>query len=234
MNAEILKHVNLAEILKEAAQSPLGIVALGMLILSALALVFFHKASVKVRLGVFGAFFLGVVLLASFVIVRYTPAKGSASLNGIHSTTPITEFQMETPVVPQPPQTNVLRAEALSQRLNVVFKTAKTGRGGTDANVSIILYGTKHVSKKYTFSGRGKAFEQGSTDVFTISATPPLGEITRCVVSRDDAGDKEEWFLEEVTVIDLETKAKTVFAYHNWVGKFLGKGSHSVSLKPTR
>jgi len=58
-----------AEIIKQAAQSPWGVLALLILVTSSVALGFFREASERVRLGVFVLMFAGVVMLG-FALVQ--------------------------------------------------------------------------------------------------------------------------------------------------------------------
>ena len=66
-----------AEIIKSAAQSDLGILALMILAVCLLALVFFRKASERIRLGIFLLLFGGVALFTVSVISK-TPNEGQA------------------------------------------------------------------------------------------------------------------------------------------------------------
>jgi hypothetical protein len=72
-SADVAKSV--PDIIKAASASPLGIFALIILIVGALAYVYFRSAPIKVRIGIFAAFFLGAVLYG----VAITKAAGSDS-----------------------------------------------------------------------------------------------------------------------------------------------------------
>jgi len=64
---------SLPDIIKAAAQSQLGILALLVVALSILAYVFFAKATVNVRVGIFVLLFAGVVGSASRCFVHWMP-----------------------------------------------------------------------------------------------------------------------------------------------------------------
>lgn len=68
---------SLPDIIKAAAQSQLGILALLVVAISLLAYVFFAKASEKSRLGVFVLLFLGVV---GFGVAMFMASSGQASV----------------------------------------------------------------------------------------------------------------------------------------------------------
>jgi hypothetical protein len=77
---------SLPDIIKAAAQSQLGILALLVVALSILAYVFFAKATVKVRVGIFVLLFAGVI---SFGVAMFrasdanlTPASSAGALRG--------------------------------------------------------------------------------------------------------------------------------------------------------
>jgi len=65
------------EIIKSAAQSDMGILALMILVICLLALVFFRKATEHIRLGIFLLFFAGVVLFTVSAVSRMSN-KGQA------------------------------------------------------------------------------------------------------------------------------------------------------------
>ena len=66
-----------AEIIKSAAQSNLGVLALMILVVCLLALVFFRQATERIRLGVFLLLFAGVALF-TVSLISSTPKEGEA------------------------------------------------------------------------------------------------------------------------------------------------------------
>jgi len=77
---------SLPDIIKAAAQSQLGILALLVVTLSILAYVFFAKATVKVRVGIFVLLFAGVISFGVAMFrasdARLPPASGAGAPRG--------------------------------------------------------------------------------------------------------------------------------------------------------
>ena|SRR5712691_7584668 len=67
---------NLPEIIKQSAASPLGILALMIIALGALAFFFFKEAPVKVRMAIFAMLFVGVAALAGVIMHQSTKVRG--------------------------------------------------------------------------------------------------------------------------------------------------------------
>ena len=70
---------SLPDIIKAAAQSQLGILALLVVALAVLAYIFFAKARVKIRVGIFVLLFAGVV---GFGVAMFHASDGSAAQGG--------------------------------------------------------------------------------------------------------------------------------------------------------
>ena len=73
---------SLPEVIKAAAQSPLGILALLVVALSILAYVFFARAAVKIRVGIFVLLFAGVVGFAVALFRAAAPGGPVAAAAG--------------------------------------------------------------------------------------------------------------------------------------------------------
>jgi hypothetical protein len=71
-------NVDLAEIIKQASKSPLGIVALALIIVS-IALYFFRKDRMGVRLGLFAALLIGAGLLIYRMTDEYSRERKAAA-----------------------------------------------------------------------------------------------------------------------------------------------------------
>jgi hypothetical protein len=63
------------DIIKAASSSPLGILALLVLVLGALAYAFFKNASMKIRVGIFSALLLGAALYTAAILRAALPGK---------------------------------------------------------------------------------------------------------------------------------------------------------------
>jgi len=86
---ELAPKVDFGDIIREAAKGPLGIVALVVIILSAIGYFFFRKESVKVRLIIFGALSFGIALLVVACLRQYS--RQQAPLVASQSKTPPTQ-----------------------------------------------------------------------------------------------------------------------------------------------
>ncbi len=102
-------------------------------------------------------------------------------------------------------------------KYKLIFKTGVESGAGTDADVFVILYGSKTVSKKIPLNFSGKnLFEKGSTDSFSLDIIE-LGEILKIEISHNDKWFGADWLLEDVT---LKTTNKTwYFTANKWIKK---------------
>lgn len=221
---------NIPQIIKEASASPLGILSLVCIATGLLAWGLFKKAPLKLRFRAFvGCLLVFAASAFGAIAIRYNPSKGDIESSQVLATT-----NPPTAVLHEPMSgasaTNL--PMAAGKRFNVAFTTSGRPDGGTDANVYLIIYGDQHVSKKYEFKGKGKTFEKGTTQVFTISASPPLGKINSIEVGHDSAGENAEWLLDKVKIVDLTSKVSYEFPCNRWVGEKGKRVPASVSLKP--
>lgn len=125
----------LPQIISAAAQSPLGILALLVVALAALAYVFFARASEKARLGVFVLLFAGVAGFA-VALLRAAPraADAGAATATAQESTPATgsigAASDATPVAIDP--------AALSAEARILLREAAADEGGM---VTLVYYG---------------------------------------------------------------------------------------------
>lgn len=95
---------------------------------------------------------------------------------------------------------------------------------GTDANVSITLFGTLSdsgslaLAKSETFSD---PFERGNTDVFTRKLHD-LGKLTRIRIGHDSKGRFSSWKLARVEVVEEDSQSRFVFQCNAWLSKSKG------------
>ncbi|EDQ93112.1 uncharacterized protein MONBRDRAFT_31037 [Monosiga brevicollis MX1] len=106
-----------------------------------------------------------------------------------------------------------------------VYVTTADERGtGTDANVSIILYGAmgdsgEHsLTKSETFDD---PFERGNTDVFTLEV-PDLGELQRARIWHDGKGMFSSWKLDKIVVVVEATQSRYELPCGQWLSKNKG------------
>lgn len=123
----------LPQIISAAAQSPLGILALLVVALAALAYVFFARASEKARLGVFLLLFAGVAGFA-VALLRAAPRAADAGAATAQDSTPgtgsIGATSDATPAAIDP--------AALSAEARILLREAAADEGGM---VTYVHYG---------------------------------------------------------------------------------------------
>ncbi|KAK2869533.1 hypothetical protein Q7C36_001404 [Tachysurus vachellii] len=72
------------------------------------------------------------------------------------------------------------------------------------------------------------AFEKGGVDMFILSTPFPLGELKDIKLWHDNTGGDPDWFLQKVTVQDLQTRQVWHFLCNSWL-----KGSGDTPCKRT-
>jgi len=87
----------------------------------------------------------------------------------------------------------------------VTFYTADVSGGGTNANVSVIIYGDERYTSKlevnsYIGNFAESAFEAGDTDQLTVKAED-VGNITSVEISSDQAGAGSAWDLQYLKIL---------------------------------
>ena len=124
----------------------------------------------------------------------------------------------------------VLDLQPIQYLIEVV--TADTSHAGTDANVSITLYGSngdtgqRQLTKKFV-----NLFERGKTDDFKIEALD-LGQLTRLRIEHDNKGFGAGWMLDRVDVTNLTSQEKVTFPCGQWLDKKKGDGKICRDLLP--
>ncbi|XP_063036774.1 lipoxygenase homology domain-containing protein 1 [Melospiza melodia melodia] len=102
----------------------------------------------------------------------------------------------------QSPATLGLEQKAKSTTYSVKVKTGDKKNAGTDANVFIILYGSKDdtgiVSLKASKFNKNK-FERGKVDEFTVESVD-IGDLKKIKIGHDNKGNSTGWFLEWVEI----------------------------------
>ncbi len=90
---------------------------------------------------------------------------------------------------------------------------------GTDANVSIVLYGESGDSGRPKVLQTSSAnFERGATDVFGVES-PDLGTLTKIRIGHDGAGFGSGWFLDKIYVSNPLSKQQWTFLCGRWLDK---------------
>ena len=104
-------------------------------------------------------------------------------------------------------------------RYEVAVYIADFAHAGTDANVSIVIYGDngdtgqRKLTKKMV-----NFFEKGQRDAFTLEALD-LGQLKRLRIEHDNKGFGGGWMLDKVEVTNLESSEMFAFPCNQWLDK---------------
>ncbi|KAL2100047.1 hypothetical protein ACEWY4_004441 [Coilia grayii] len=135
-----------------------------------------------------------------------------------------------------PPQVPNLGLEqkAMTTTYNLKIKTGIRKHSGTDANVYVILYGTKDdtgiIALKRSKTHTNK-FELGMTDEFSVEAVN-LGQLKRIRIGHDNKGLSPGWFLDWVEVDAPSLGELLVFPCGRWLSKKKEDGIIFRDLRP--
>jgi len=104
-----------------------------------------------------------------------------------------------------------------------VFTGTQYG-AGTDANVFIIIHGTKGKTNEFKleYGDNVNSFESGQCDTYVIDGSD-VGDITHCIIRHDDSGMVgNDWLLDHVDIIDHATGFNYNFPCNQWLEKSKG------------
>jgi len=109
-------------------------------------------------------------------------------------------------------------------KYTIKVETGDIINAGTDAAVSIKLYGTKGESTFIQLDSKRDNFENSDKDNFNIMHED-IGNITTITIKHDNSGNKADWFLEKVIIV--QNNSIYNFTAQQWL-------SHSSrSVEPT-
>ncbi|XP_035389041.1 polycystic kidney disease protein 1-like 2 [Electrophorus electricus] len=98
------------------------------------------------------------------------------------------------------------------------IQTGSRSGAGTSAKVMISMEGTEGVSKPHHLSDPDKpVFEKGGVDMFLLSSPFPLGELQGIKLWHDNSGGHPDWYLNKVTVQDLQSRNVWHFLCSTWL-----------------
>ncbi|CAL1540467.1 unnamed protein product [Lymnaea stagnalis] len=104
-------------------------------------------------------------------------------------------------------------------KYKVTVYTGKKFGAGTDANVTITMFGELGDSgEKKLRKSRVNCFETNSVDEFTLEC-PKLGRLDRVRIGHDNTGPSPGWYLEKIIIDDLESSTVYVFPCQRWLAK---------------
>ncbi|XP_019641534.1 PREDICTED: uncharacterized protein LOC109483019 [Branchiostoma belcheri] len=91
---------------------------------------------------------------------------------------------------------------------------------GTTAKVAIIVTGEDGQSEPHLLTDpERRVFETAGVDSFLITTAQSMGPLSSVHVWHDNSGDKPSWFLDQITVYDLQEEQKYVFVCNRWLAE---------------
>ncbi|XP_050185812.1 lipoxygenase homology domain-containing protein 1 [Myiozetetes cayanensis] len=136
----------------------------------------------------------------------------------------------------QSPATLGLEQKAKSTTYIVKVKTGDKKNAGTDANVFIILYGSKDdtgtVSLKASKINKNK-FERGKVDEFTVESVD-IGDLKKIKIGHDNKGNSTGWFLEWVEIDAPSLGECLKFPCGRWLDKSEDDGAIERIIFPAK
>jgi PLAT/LH2 domain len=101
-------------------------------------------------------------------------------------------------------------------KYKITFRTGLVSGAGTDAKVSLKLFGSKANSGDITLDSKISQFEKGDIDTFLLE-TEDLGKIEKITIWHNNKFLGADWFLENIT-IDVQNRTKSwYFPVHKWI-----------------
>ncbi|WP_131739818.1 PLAT/LH2 domain-containing protein [Actinomadura roseirufa] len=112
-------------------------------------------------------------------------------------------------------------------RYEITVETGNVENAGTDANVSITLYGQTTSAGPIGLDDSRDNFERGATDRFVVDLTP-VGRLLSIVIGHDNSGNKPGWYLNRVFISDPSETAE--FPAYRWLATDENDGRTQVRL----
>eukprot|EP00794_Sanderia_malayensis_P016965 gene16965-18674_t len=117
-------------------------------------------------------------------------------------------------------------------KYDIKVYTGDVKKAGTDANVSIVIYGEHGDTGKRQLSKKFRdLFERNQIDDFQLEALD-LGTLTKVLIEHDNKGFGAGWFLDKVVVTNTTDSVATVFPCGQWLDKKKGDKQISRELLP--
>jgi hypothetical protein len=128
----------------------------------------------------------------------------------------------------------------LSSRYRIQIRTGNEELAGTDAKISIRLFGSEGTSPWYEIYSEPRppsgitierlgTFEKGDTDNIYINSLD-LGEVYQIQIQHDNSGLGPGWYISEIWVEDLETNITWHSRPNTWLDKVLWNDSTDATF----
>lgn len=97
---------------------------------------------------------------------------------------------------------------------------------GTSAKVTVKLIGVEGESENHQLTDPNKpaVLERGAVDVFLLATPFPLGELQSLRLWHNNEGNHPSWYVDKVTVQDLQTHQVCHFLCSSWLSAEKGEG----------
>ncbi|XP_068506546.1 polycystin-1-like protein 2 isoform X2 [Syngnathus scovelli] len=107
----------------------------------------------------------------------------------------------------------------------VSVQTGQRKNAGTTANVTVMLFGSEGQSDAHHLMDPDKpVFERGAVDVFLLATPFPLGEVRNIRLRHDNSGGHPSWYINKMTIRDLQTQHVWHFFCDCWISGDHGDG----------
>uniref|UniRef100_UPI003AAB5C42 polycystin-1-like protein 2 n=1 Tax=Centroberyx gerrardi TaxID=166262 RepID=UPI003AAB5C42 len=104
-------------------------------------------------------------------------------------------------------------------------QTGHRKNSGTSANVTVKLIGSEGESETHNLTDPDKpVFERGGVDMFLLATPFPLGELRNLRLQHDNSGGHPSWYINKVTIQDLQSRQVWHFLCDCWLSADRGEG----------
>ncbi|XP_034384503.1 polycystic kidney disease protein 1-like 2 [Cyclopterus lumpus] len=115
------------------------------------------------------------------------------------------------------------------------FQTGHRKNAGTTANVTVKLIGSEGESCTYNLTDPDKpVFERGAFDMFLLATPFPLGEVRNLRLQHDNSGGHPSWYINKVTIQDLQTRHVFHFFCDCWLSTDRGDSMTKKTLNAAK
>jgi hypothetical protein len=112
-------------------------------------------------------------------------------------------------------------------------RTADKKYAGTDANVYLVLHGSKGESERVPLDkclNNKDPFERGKVDLFSVESTVDVGKLEKLTVGHDGQGAGAGWYLDWIEVTCPTSGKVYRFGADRWLASDEGDGRTEVTL----
>ncbi|KAM8893905.1 polycystin-1-like protein 2 isoform 2-T2 [Spinachia spinachia] len=97
-------------------------------------------------------------------------------------------------------------------------QTSRRKNAGTTANVTVKVMGSEGDSDTHNLVDPEKpVFQRGAFDIFLLATPFPMGEVRNLRLQHDNSGGHPSWYIDKVTVQDLQTRCVFHFFCDCWL-----------------